>query len=136
VPDELGPKVALAGKRRLGRCAAGGGDGFESGVDPRALERRRTWFLTVSVLRGSSAAICFVEQPCSRSRSTSTCRGLRCGGGAAALSSGRSSISPKTPTTRSPSLSATALTSTGTRVPALETRWPVASLATEVPSIF
>ena len=40
------------------------------------------WFLTVSVLRWSSAAICFVERPCSRRRSTSTWRGVRCGGGA------------------------------------------------------
>ena len=58
-------------------------------------------------------------------------RGWRCGAVV-----GRSSINPKTPTTRSPSLSVTELTSTDTRVPAVETRWPVASLATEVPSIF
>ena len=58
------------------------------------------WFLTVSVLRCSSAAICFVEQPCSRRRSTSTWRGVRCGGGAVGPSSGRPSNSPKTPTTR------------------------------------
>ena len=49
---------------------------------PRARKRRRTWFLTVSVLRWSSAAICFVERPCSSSRSTSTWRGVRCGCGA------------------------------------------------------
>ena len=47
------------------------------------------WFLTVSVLRWSSAAICFVERPCSRRRSTSTWRGVRCGGGVPRLSSGR-----------------------------------------------
>ena len=51
-------------------------------LTPRARKRRRMWFLTVSVLRWSSAAICFVEQPCSRRRSTSTWRGVRCGGGA------------------------------------------------------
>ena len=33
------------------------------------------WFLTVSVLRWSSAAICYVERPCSRSRSTSNLAG-------------------------------------------------------------
>ena len=53
-----------------------------------------------------------------------------------ALSSGRSSISPKTPTTRSPLMSGTALISTATRVPAVETRTPVASVAGEVPSTF
>ena len=41
-------------------------------LTPRARKRRRMWFLTVSVLRWSSAAICFVECPCSRRRSTST----------------------------------------------------------------
>ena len=51
-------------------------------LTPRARKRRRMWFLTVSVLRWSSAAICFVERPCSRRRSTSTWRGVRCGGGA------------------------------------------------------
>ena len=40
------------------------------------------WFLTVSVLKWSSAAICFVERPCSRRRSTSTWRGVRLGCGA------------------------------------------------------
>ena len=49
---------------------------------------------------------------------------------------GASSMSPKTPTTRSPFTNRTALTSTGTRVPVIETRWPVASLVGEVPSIF
>ncbi len=53
-----------------------------------------------------------------------------------ALSSGRPSNSPKTPTTRSPLLSGTALISTATRVPAVETRTPVASVAGEVPSTF
>ena len=57
--------------------------------------------------------------------------GVRCGRGAVGVSSGRSSISPKTPTTRSPFMSGTELTSTGTRVPAVETRSPVASVATE-----
>ena len=41
-------------------------------LTPRARKSRRMWFLTVSVLRWSSAAICFVERPCSRRRSTST----------------------------------------------------------------
>ena len=41
-------------------------------LTPRARKRRRMWFLTVSVLRWSSAAICFVERPCSSRRSTST----------------------------------------------------------------
>ena len=41
-------------------------------LTPRARKRRRMWFLTVSMLRWSSAAICFVERPCSRRRSTST----------------------------------------------------------------
>jgi hypothetical protein len=50
--------------------------------------------------------------------------------------SGRSSISPKTPTTRSPFLSGTELTSTATRVPAVETKTPVASVAWAVPSTF
>jgi hypothetical protein len=39
---------------------------------PRARKRRRMWFLTVSVLKWSSAAICFVERPCARRPSTST----------------------------------------------------------------
>jgi hypothetical protein len=43
---------------------------------------------------------------------------------------------PKTPTTRSPFLSGTALSSTDTRVPVLETRTPVASVDGEVPSTF
>ena len=51
-------------------------------LTPRARKRRRMWFLTVSVLKWSSAAICFVERPCSRRRSTSTWRGVRCGCGA------------------------------------------------------
>ena len=51
-------------------------------LTPRARKRRRMWFRTVSVLRWSSAAICFVERPCSRRRSTSTWRGVRWGGGA------------------------------------------------------
>ena len=38
---------------------------------PRARSRWRTWFRTVSGLRWSSCAICFVESPCSRRRSTS-----------------------------------------------------------------
>ena len=92
------------------------------------------WFLTVSGLRWSSAAICFVERPCSRRRSTSTWRGVRCGGGAVLLSSGRSSISPKTPTTRSPFMSGTELSSTATRVPVVESKKPVASVARDVPS--
>ena len=50
------------------------------------------------------------------------------------MSSGRSSISPKTLTTRSPFMSGTVLTSTGTRVPAVETRSPVTSVDTDVPS--
>ena len=41
-------------------------------LTPSARKSRRTWFLTVSVLRWSSAAICFVEQPRSRRWSTST----------------------------------------------------------------
>ena len=41
-------------------------------LTPSARKSRRTWFLTVSVLRWSSAAICFVERPCSSRRSTST----------------------------------------------------------------
>ena len=48
-------------------------------LTPSARKRRRTWFLTVSVLRWSSAAICLVERPCSRRRSTSTWRGVRSG---------------------------------------------------------
>ena len=43
---------------------------------------------------------------------------------------------PEDADNRSPFMSATELTSTGTRAPAVETRWPVASLAGEVPSIF
>ncbi len=56
-------------------------------LTPRARKRRRMWFLTVSVLRWSSAAICFVERPCSSRRSTSTWRGVRCGCGAMGVSS-------------------------------------------------
>ena len=52
------------------------------------------------------------------------------------VSSGRSSNSPKTPTTRSPFISGTELISTGTRVPAVETKTPGASVAREVPSTF
>ena len=96
---------------------------------PSAWKRRRMWFRTVSVLRWSSAAICFVERPCSRRWSTSTWRGVRCGCGAVGLSSGCPSNSPKTPTTRSPLISGTELISTATRVPALETKTPVASVA-------
>ena len=55
----------------------------------------------------------------------------RCG-----LSSGCPSISPKTPTTRSPLLSGTELSSTATRVPPVETKKPVASVAGAVPSTF
>jgi hypothetical protein len=44
--------------------------------------------------------------------------GVRCGCGAVAVSSDRSSNSPNTPTTRSPFISGTELISTGTRVPA------------------
>ena len=57
-------------------------------LTPRARKRRRMWFLTVSVLRWSSAAICFVERPCSSRRSTSTCRGVRWGCGAVACRRG------------------------------------------------
>ena len=39
---------------------------------PRARKRRRIWFLTVAMLTWSSAAICFVERPCSKRRRTST----------------------------------------------------------------
>ena len=63
-------------------------------------------------------------------------RGVRCGGGAVGLWSRCSSISPKTPTTRSPFLSGTALISTASRVPSVETRTPVASVAGAVPSTF
>ena len=41
-------------------------------LTPRARKSRRMWFLTVSVLTWRSAAICFVERPCSSRRSTST----------------------------------------------------------------
>ena len=75
------------------------------------------WFLTVSVLRCSSAAICLVERSLFEKLKHLDLTGVRCGGGAVVLGSGRSSISPKTPTTRSPLLSGTALISTGTRVP-------------------
>ena len=51
-------------------------------------------------------------------------------------SSGRSSISPKTPTTCSPFMSGTELSSTATRVPAVETRTPVESVAGVVPITF
>ena len=98
----------------------------------RARKRRRMWFLTVSGLRWSSAAICFVERPCSRRRSTSTAwRGVRCGG-VARRRGCRLGVPPsirETPTTLSPFLSGTALSSTATRVPAVETETQVASVA-------
>ena len=57
------PGVMRRGRRRRLRV----------GNSPRsARNRRRTWFLTVSGLRWSSAAICLVEHPCSSRRSTST----------------------------------------------------------------
>jgi hypothetical protein len=59
---------------------------------------------------------------------------VRCGCGAAAVSAGLPSIKPKTPTIRSPLISGTALSSTATRVPAVETRTPVVSVAGAVPS--
>jgi hypothetical protein len=49
---------------------------------------------------------------------------------------GAPSNSPKPPTTRSPLISGTELISTATRVPAVETKTPVASVAGEVPSTF
>ena len=58
-------------------------------------------------------------------------RRRRCG-----LSSGRPSNSPKTPTTRSPLMSGTELISTATRVPAVETKTAVASVAGAVPITF
>ena len=120
---------------QLGDAARAAATASSRELTPRARKRPRTWFLTVSLLRWSSAAICFVERPCSRRRSTSTWRGVRCGG-AVGVSSGRPSNSPKTPTTRSPFMSGAELISTATRVPAVETRTPVASVAGEVPSTF
>jgi hypothetical protein len=52
------------------------------------------------------------------------------------LSPGRSSNSPKTPTTRSPFMSGTALISTATRSPAVDSNTPLASVAAVVPSTF
>ena len=49
---------------------------------------------------------------------------------------GRPSNSPKTPTTRSPFISGTKLISTATRVPSVDTRTPVASVAGVVPITF
>src|SRR3954464_11343943 len=47
---------------------------------PSARSRCRTWLRTVSVVTWSSPAICVVEWPRSRRRSTSACRGVRGGG--------------------------------------------------------
>ncbi len=61
---------------------------------------------------------------------------MRCGGGVVGLSSGRPSNSPKTPTTRSPLMSGAELISTATRVPGVETKTPVVSVAGELPITF
>ena len=129
--NETGPCVESGG-----RAAPHSGDGFESGIDTERPKESAGVIPDRLGLRWSSAAICFVERPCSRRRSTSTWRGVRCGGGAVRMSSGRSSISPNTPTTRSPFMSGTALSSTATRVPEVETKTPVASVAGELPSTF
>ena len=76
------PTADLRTDRAYGDAARAAATASSRELTPRAWKRRRMWFLTVSVLRWSSAAICFVERPCSRRRSTSTWRGVRCGGGA------------------------------------------------------
>ena len=81
-PTRPGACPVAPGAVQSGDAARAAATASSRELTPRARKRRRMWFLTVSVLRWSSAAICFVEQPRSRRRSTSTWRGVRCGGGA------------------------------------------------------
>ena len=68
----LESRLVLLSQRHYGEAVRAAATASSRELTPRARKRRRMWFLTVSVLRWSSAAICFVERPCSRRRSTST----------------------------------------------------------------
>ena len=64
----------MSGRRGVqsGEAARAAATASSRELTPRARNSRRMWFLTVSVLRCNSAAICLVERPCSSRRSTST----------------------------------------------------------------
>ncbi len=99
-------------------------------------EESRTWFLTVSVLRWSSSAICLRRAALLEQAKHLDLTGSQMRVGRGGPLSARPSSRPKTPTTRSPLMSGTALISTATRTPAVETKTPVASVDGEVPSTF
>jgi hypothetical protein len=122
--------------RSVGQCFPGGGDGFESSVDAEGL--KETAYVVPDCLGAQVELggdllrrVALLQQTKHLDLTGGEMRVWRCRPGV-----GRPSNSPKTPTTRSPLMSGTELISTATRVPAVETKTPLASVAEAVPSTF